>query len=308
MQNNDLNQIRIFTQVAHFQSFTKAAQVLELEKSTVSTKINQLETRLGIRLLQRTTRSVSLTEAGSQYLAYCEQALEALQMGDDFISSLQDQPAGRLRVNAPQDFVNFSMSSLFVPFLKQYPDVKLEVIQSSQDIDLIKENIDVSVRSSQTEIQDSSLIYRKIYQSEWILVASPQHIEKYGLPESPQALIKQPSVGLLNENSNFQYNNFLHWENEKINIQHRFSVNNAQGIIQAVKAGLGFAMIPKNMIRGELEKKQLIEINKDVKISPTSLYVVYPSRAGQPAMTRAFVDALIIWSENYLNHQSQAMK
>lgn len=308
MQNNDLNQIRIFTQVAHFQSFTKAAQVLELEKSTVSTKINQLETRLGIRLLQRTTRSVSLTEAGSQYLAYCEQALKALQMGDDFISSLQDQPAGRLRVNAPQDFVNFSMSSLFVPFLKQYPDVKLEVIQSSQDIDLIKENIDVSVRSSQTEIQDSSLIYRKIYQSEWILVASPQHIEKYGLPESPQALIKQPSVGLLNENSNFQYNNFLHWENEKINIQHRFSVNNAQGIIQAVKAGLGFAMIPKNMIRGELEKKQLIEINKDVKISPTSLYVVYPSRAGQPAMTRAFVDALIIWSENYLNHQSQAMK
>lgn len=308
MQNNDLNQIRIFTQVAHFQSFTKAAQVLELEKSTVSTKINQLETRLGIRLLQRTTRSVSLTEAGSQYLAYCEQALKALQMGDDFISSLQDQPAGRLRVNAPQDFVNFSMSSLFVPFLKQYSDVKLEVIQSSQDIDLIKENIDVSVRSSQTEIQDSSLIYRKIYQSEWILVASPQHIEKYGLPESPQALIKQPSVGLLNENSNFQYNNFLHWENEKINIQHRFSVNNAQGIIQAVKAGLGFAMIPKNMIRGELEKKQLIEINKDVKISPTSLYVVYPSRAGQPAMTRAFVDALIIWSENYLNHQSQAMK
>lgn len=298
MANNDLNQIRIFSKVAQLQSFTKAAEALELEKSTVSTKISQLESRLGIRLLQRTTRSVSLTEAGSEYLSYCEQALSALQMGDDFISGLSQTPSGQLRVSVPQNTSETFMSAVIIPFLQRYPKVNLEMVESNQRVDLIKENFDIAIRISAEQIEDSSLIYRKIYHSEWILAASPSHLETYGLATNPQELINQPSIGIVNENPNTQHKNHFYWQNQKVIFKHRFAINNMINIIQAVKNGLGYAMMPKNMIREELEQQQLIEISNEVDIKPTSMYVVYPSRSGQPAKLKAFIDTMLEWGKN----------
>ncbi len=296
MANNDLNQIRIFSKVAQLQSFTKAAAALGVEKSTVSTKINQLESRLGIRLLQRTTRSVNLTEAGSQYLSYCEQALSALQLGDDFIAGLSHIPKGRLRVSAPHDLVDFIMPTVITPFLQQYPQVQLEIIQSNQFVDLIKENFDIAIRSSREAIQDSSLIYRKIYQAELSLVASREHIEQYGVAKNPDELAAQPSVGVINENNDNSL--FIHWQEQKVLLKHRFAVNSMTSIRIAIKASLGFGIISKNMIRKELAQQQLIEISSDIRIKPTALYLVYPSRSGQPAKLKAFVDALVQWGRD----------
>ncbi len=297
MKNNDLNQIRIFSKVAQLQSFTKAAESLELEKSTVSTKISQLETRLGIRLLQRTTRSVSLTEAGSEYLSYCEQALTALQMGDDFISGLSQTPTGHLRVSVPQNMVEFIMCTVITPFLQRYPKINLEMVESNQRVNLIKDNYDIAIRSSAQDIQDSSLIYRKIHHSEWVLAASPRHIETFGLATNPQELTTQPSIGIVNENANTQHKDHFYWQSQKVILKHRFAINNMINVIQAVKNGLGYAMIPKNMIKEELAQQQLIEISSDVDIKPTTLYLVYPSRSGQPAKLKAFIDAMLQWAK-----------
>ena len=298
MTNNDLNQIRIFVQVAQLQSFTQAAQALGVEKSTVSTKINHLESRLGIRLLQRTTRSVSLTEAGSQYLGYCRQALEALQMGDDFIQSLSQVPSGRLRVSAPHNLVDFIMPSVITPFLQQYPQVQLEFVQSHQEVDIIKDKFDIVLRSTSTIIEDNSFIYRQIHYSQWVLVASVAHIEKYGHAQTPQQLMNQPSVGIVYQAGQDQGQNFFHWQNQRRVLQHRFSVNNMNSVILALKAGLGFAMVPKGMVNKELAEQSLVEISSDISIAPSSLYVVYPSRSGQPAKLKAFVDALVDWGKS----------
>ncbi|MFT4929481.1 MAG: DNA-binding transcriptional LysR family regulator [Phenylobacterium sp.] len=295
MANNDLNQIRIFSKVAQLQSFTKAAIALGIEKSTVSSKISQLESRLGIRLLQRTTRSVSLTEAGSQYLSYCEQALAALQMGDDYIADLSQTPAGRLRVSTPHNLVDFLMPTVITPFLQRYPQVSLEMVESSEIVDLIKDNFDIAMRTSSQQIPDSSLIYRKIYQAEMVLVASRQHIEQYGVAQNPQQLVAQPSVGVINENSDGQSQFFVHWKEQKVALKYRFAVNNMNSIKQAIKADLGFGIVSKNMIRQELAQGQLIEVSSDIRIRPTALYVVYPSRSGQPAKSKAFVDAMMQW-------------
>ena len=298
MANNDLNQIRIFSTVARLNSFTKAAQTLGIEKSTVSTKVAQLESRLGIRLLQRTTRSVSLTEAGSQYLGYCQQALQALESGDAFIAELSHVPIGRLRVSLPPDLLAFIFNTVISPFLQNYPKVALEMIQGNQNADLIEGQFDIAIRFEVSQLQDSSLIYRKLHHSPWTMVASPAHIKQYGLPKEPQDLLQQPSIGLVTESGDERQRNMAHWQGQKIQPEHRFAVNNMNSVISAVKAGLGYGQIPRGTIRGELERKELIELNSDIKVESTSLYLVYPSRSGQPAKVKAFVDAMVAWSES----------
>ncbi|WDE09150.1 LysR family transcriptional regulator [Thalassomonas viridans] len=297
MANNDLNQIRIFVQVAKLQSFTRAAEILGLEKSTVSSKVSQLEARLQIRLLQRTTRSVSLTEAGEQYLSYCEQALSALQLGDEFIANLNRVPSGRLRVSVPHNFVDFVMPTVIMPFLQKYPEVDLEIIESSRHVDLIKEHFDIAIRPSTEPVKDSSLVYRKIHHAEWVIAASRQHIDLYGLPATAKELACQPSIGSIGESKYGQEHQVIYWHEQKIVLNHRLAVNNMNSVRLALKAGLGFALIPKNMIKKELMQGELLEICPDIELKPTSLYVVYPSRSGQPAKLKAFVDALKRWGE-----------
>jgi len=297
MKNNDLNQIRMFAKVAQLHSFTKAAEALGIEKSTVSNKITQLETRLNIRLLQRTTRSVSLTDAGQQYLTYCEQALAALSMGESYIAELSQVPTGCLRVSTPQNFIDFVMPSLITPFLKEYPEVQLEIIQSNRNIDLIKDGFDIAVRSQRDDIADSSLIYRKIRHTEWIMVASPGFIEQYGIATTPTELAALPSIGSNNEVIREQYHKEIVWQGEKVRLNHRLSVNSVNSICQGVLEGLGIAFLPKTMASANLESGRLIQIHPEIELSPSKLYVVYPSRSGQPAKVRAFVDALIAWSQ-----------
>lgn len=293
--NSNLDQIQVFSKVAQLQSFTRAAEALGIEKSTVSTKVSQLESRLGIRLLQRTTRSVSLSDAGAQYLAYCEQALAALQMGEDYIAGLSDIPQGPLRISAPQNLVDALMPSVIIPFLEQYPKVSLEIVQASQKADLIKEKIDIAVVSSSDDIRDSSLIYRKMYHSDWIVAASTKHIERFGVPQNPQELTSQPSVGTIYQAGDALNTRSVYWLDQKVVLKHRFAVNNVNSVRLAVEAGLGFGLLPKNMILKQLDQGQLVEISSGIKIRSTSLYVVYPSRSGQPAKSKAFVDELLQW-------------
>lgn len=297
MTNNDLNQIRIFNEVAELGSFTKAAESLAIEKSTVSTKIRQLESRLKIRLLQRTTRSVSLTEAGSQYLSFCQQALQALQQGDDFIAELSQVPSGKLRISTPHHLVEFIMESVLTPFLQQHPQVDLEVIESNQTVDVIADKFDLVIRSSSDKLEDSSLIYRKLFSSHWVLVASREFIAEHGRPTDINQLKQLASIGTINVKQNAPNSHELIWQGNKVVLNHRFAVNNMMAVKKAMLNHIGIAMIPRNMIRHELQQQQVEILLDDVYIPNTALYIIYPSRSGQPAKLKAFVSALIEWGE-----------
>ena len=297
--NNDLNQIRIFQQVAELASFTKAAEVLGIEKSTVSTKINHLESRLGIRLLQRTTRSVSLTEAGQQYLAYCQQALDALKEGDDYISELSNVPTGRLRISTPHHLVEFTMDSVFSPFLKRYPEVQLEIFESNQKVDLINEKFDLAIRSDFETINDSSLIYRKLFSREWVLVASKAFIAEHGRPKDISALKRLPSIGTTALGANQSNSDEFHWQGQKIKLRHRFAVNNIIAVKKAMLNHLGMALIPYTMIQQDLALGHAEILLDDAKIANTSLYMIYPSRTGQPAKLKALVNTFTEWAQGF---------
>lgn len=297
MQNNDLNQIRIFIKVAQFSSFTKAADVLDIEKSTVSAKISQLEASLGIRLLERTTRSVRLTEAGREYLTYCEQALNTLAQGNDYISSLKGAPSGTIRFCAPNNLIDFILMSVIEPFLKQYPKVNLEIHQVNSEEGFFSGDYDLAIRNHRGELKDTSLICRPLFESQWVYVASPEHLKEFGYPNTPETLLEQPSIGLRNASLNKTYDPNLIWQGKRLTFKHRFAVDNMRTVIASIKLGLGLGMVPKNMVQTELEKGELIEIVKDIQIPPTSLYLIYPSREGQPAKLTKFIDVLMQWAK-----------
>jgi DNA-binding transcriptional LysR family regulator len=126
------------------------------------------------------------------------------------------------------------------------------------------------------------LIYRKIHHSEWTLVASQGHIEKHGLARSPTELTHQPSVGALHEINDVQHHEHVNWLDRKIMLVHRFGVNNMTSVLIAIKADLGFGIVPRNMVRKELEQQQLVEISQDIDIKQSSLYAVYRKRCPSP--------------------------
>jgi len=298
MSNNDLNQIRIFVKVANLTSFTKAALALGIEKSTVSAKVSQLEQELGIRLLERTTRSVRLTEAGSDYLEYCEQALNTLQQGKDYISALSGEPSGNIRFCAPNNLIDFILNSVVEPFLKRYPKVSLEIIPNQDDNNFFSGDYDLAIRSHRGELKDSSLVCRPLFETQWIFAASSTYLSDYGYPDTPEHLMSMPSIGLKGVSSNQSYDPGLVWQGKKLTFKHRLAVNNMRTIIAATKSHLGLAVMPKNMIKAELASGELIEIVKEIKIPSSSLYLMYPSRVGQPAKLIKFIEALMQWAQS----------
>lgn len=292
--NNDLNQIQIFSQVAHYLSFTKAANALNIEKSTVSNKVNQLETHLGIRLFERTTRSVRLTEAGKLYLQHCQQALTALQAGEALMSELNHEVIGKLRVSIPNNLADVIMDSVVEPFLRQNPKASLELVQTDNEVNLHEQHFDVAIQPRLEAVRDSSLIYRLLFQSHWSLVASKAFITKNSIPTTAKQLSALPAVGMINAQSH----QYLTMKDEKVSLNYRFSVNNFRAVLTAVEKGLGYCIVPRNMTKKQLSEGRFIQIKDGIEIAPMALYLVYPSRTGQPAKTKAFVELMMAWADS----------
>ncbi|TQF66823.1 LysR family transcriptional regulator [Pseudoalteromonas luteoviolacea] len=298
--NNDLNQIRIFCKVAQLQSFTQAAQALDIEKSTVSNKVSQLEARLGVKLLQRTTRSVKLTEEGAQYLHFCEQAMSQLEQGEAFLSDMRQQASGHLRVAVPQNFADFMASTIVIPFLQAHPQITLEVQQGAQNVDLIKAGFDVAIRASFNNIEDSSLIYRKIYQSQRVFVASSNFAAKYGVVSTVEQLRSQPYIAsFAGERSDESFNQ-VHAQGKWHTLNARLSVNSTAAVLSAVEAGLGFAIMPTGMVRDKIASGEFVQIAADITLTDSVIFLVYPSRHGQPAKLKAFIDTMVQWGESMM--------
>lgn len=298
--NNDLNQIRIFCQVAELQSFTKAAEFLEIEKSTVSNKISQLESRLGVKLLHRTTRTVRLTEEGEQYLPYCQQALSGLQQGEALLQNLRQEVSGNLKVAMPQNFADRMLDQTVIPFLQQHPDVTMVISQGLQDVDLVESGFDVAIRASFSNIENSSLIYRKIYQSKRIFFASKAHVEKYGVARNLSQLKQQPYIANYAGDSNDQSNNQVLSEGIWTTLKARLAVNSMTAAYKAVDAGLGFSIAPIKMVQNKIKAGEYVQIAPDVELTDSVIYLVYPSRKGQPAKLKRFIDLMVNWGEQMM--------
>ncbi|WP_215779952.1 LysR family transcriptional regulator [Paludibacterium sp. B53371] len=283
-----LNLMAIFARVAEAGSFTLAAEQLQLPKSTVSQRVAELEAILQIRLLQRTTRKLSLTEAGKTYLHYCQAMLEQVEAGNAALSLMRDQPAGSLRITSPEASAILLLPPLLADFEQRYPEVRVQLIASDEPLDLIAEGIDLAIRTG--KLDDSSYVSRKIGSVRRQLVAAPAYLQAHGQPASPAELSRHRLLRHLS--APIWYLQQDQGSQPLVLPDRASSSNSLLSLCQLAIHGRGIAMLPAFVCRQALQQQQLAEVLPDVPVRPSDYYMIYPSRSHPSAALVALIQHL----------------
>ena len=288
---DDLNAVIVFLEVADRGSFVAAARSLNLPKSTVSLKINELEQRLGVRLLHRTTRRVSLTEEGRLYYEHCLPMLDALHDANDAIASLQGSPQGILRVTAPPLFVQSVLAPNLPEFLRANPNLRVMLNAANERKELVKDNYDIAIRVG--NLEDSTLIMKRLSARCLKLFASPAYLKTYGEPEAIADLKTHTLLGMA------QTQNELSWtlQNDRqetltFRFRPRLLSNDIIPIHQAVMAGLGIGLLPELLFCLELKRHEVVNILPHWSSLPIPINAIYPSRKYVPQKVKVFLEFL----------------
>jgi len=290
----DLNQLLIFAKVAEYQSFTNAAQELGLEKSTVSSKVSQLEKRLGVRLLNRTTRVVTLTEAGEGYYQYCQQIVATAWQAEHYAQTLTDEPQGVLRISVSLDFGHLLIRQLIKPFMQAYPELKIDLYVIDREVDLIAERYDVALRIGPGMLTNSSLIGRKQFDVKMGLFASPDFLDEFGEPKTVVELQEYPFIYFSKQQESvFEFNPGI--MPTEIQTSGNLKINDILACKEAAVSGLGVTVLPVSIAEPEVESQKLRLIMPEFNLPSMILFVVYPSRQWVPSKLKVFLNYLEGW-------------
>jgi len=288
--------LEAFAKVAETQSFSEAARRLRSSKSAISRHVAALEADLGARLLHRTTRSLTLTEAGRSYYERAARILADLEEADASVSQLQAAPRGRLRVNAPMSFGFLHLAPALGDFLSLYPEIELDVTLTDRFVDLIDEGVDVAVRIG--SLTDSSLVARRLAVIRRVLCASPDYLKARGVPKTPDDLKAHDCLSNTNINATREWR-FVHpagtpsggqpWP---VEVKGRMSANNGDMLRVAALRGHGFVHLPTFIVGDDLKAGTLVSVLDPYIAQDLTLNAVYPTARHLSPKVRAFVDFL----------------
>ena len=295
-----LEEMRVFVEIARAESITGAAHRLEMAPSAVSRRLKDLENRLGVQLLTRTTRQVNLTEIGRTFLAHSNRILEEVAEAENEVVSQNDRLTGTMRVTAPISWGLQTLPQMVANFMKQHEDLKIEIDLSDGFVDLVESGIDIAVRIG--ELPDSSLIARRLADIGMHAVVSPDFQSQHGPIESPKDLEKLP--GLLYQGSSKP--DVWSWEkiakpsdgSEKKKLSGRVSMpmrmksNNGDMLAEAAACGLGVVLLPDFLCREKMDAGKLVPILTDYRWGNFSVFAVYPPTRHLATRTRTFIDYL----------------
>lgn len=284
----DLNEILVFTKVVEAGSFVGASRALDMPKSTVSRKVSDLEARLGARLLQRTTRKLSLTDVGQTYFQHAARVVADLEEADRVVARLQEAPRGLLRVTTPLNFGH--LGPIVAAFLKRYAEVKVEIVCADRVVDLVQEGFDVAVRAG--PLADSSLIARPLGTLKSFVVASPSFVRRHGAPKTPEELAELDCVvfGAGAERSSWRLER--QGKTRTVDVKPRLIVNDFDLLSEAARAGLGVAKLPLFRCADDLRAKALRRVLPEWLCPEIPLHAVYPSTRHLSPKVKAFIDHL----------------
>lgn len=285
----DLNDIVVFTKVAETKSFTGAADALGLPKSTVSRKLAQLEERLGVRLVQRTTRKLALTDIGEMYYERCQRVVHDILEAEQLVTDMQSTPRGRLRVSATIDFSTRWLGDIVADFLAQHPDINIELDASDRVVDLIEDGFDVAVRFG--PMPESTLIARRLCSLRLVLAASPAYLQKTPI-KSIDDLDGVEHV-LFTPGSPTQTWQLIHGDQtHEFGRPARFASNNYGAVRDVTLAGGGVCLLSEFMIADDLAAGRLVHVLPDWQSRGTEVHAVYPARQNLPPRLTLFLDHL----------------
>lgn len=287
----DFNEMVMFVKVAEAGSFTAAATNLGLPKSTVSRKISQLESRLGARLLQRTTRSVRPTELGALYFERCARLVTEAEEAERAVSQHQEAPRGLLRITMPVDIGISVMPAVARDFIRQYPEIRLQVDISDRLLDLVGEGFDLAIRAG--ELQDSTLVAHRLYTDRMLVCATPGYFKQRGIPRKPEDLKQHDcvvfSAGRQSETLKFQGSGGVV---VVVEISGRLAINNLNAIRGACLAGDAIGLLPELHCRELIASGELVSVLDEWSAREGGIYAVYPSPRHLTPKVRAFINFL----------------
>lgn len=285
-----LDEIRAFTAVADARSFTHGARKLGVSGAQVSKLVARLENRLGARLLNRTTRDVSLTDTGQAYL---ERARELLDGFDALEGSVRDQsgPSGLLKVSAPVSFGKGQLTSALLDFARSYPAVSLDVTLADRMVNLVEEGFDVAVRIG--HLTDSSLVARRLAAVRVVTCAAPDYLVRRGTPQGPEDLADHDAILDANARDAAIWSFGAQEARRDVRVQGRLKFNGAEACVAAAVGGFGVARSPAFAAADDLRAGRLVPILCDLEPEPIHVHAVYPHARHLAAKVRVFVDFLV---------------
>ena len=285
-------EMAVFVRVVEHESFSSAARALKLTPSAVSKLIGRLEDRLGARLLNRTTRRLSMTEEGHAFYQRCVPILSAIDEAEMAVTELHAEPRGLLKVNASTAFGQFHIQPLIPKFLERHPDLRIQLTLSDSLVNLVEEEVDVAIRIA--DMPDSTLIAKKLSAVHRTVAAAPSYIEKFGIPKSPKDLKNHNCLTLSFETSLNQWEFKGSDGPQRIRVRGSFETNNAAALYEAGLAGLGLFRAANFVVGSDFKEGRLIPVLEDYEmINQVNIYAVYPHSKHLSPKVRAFVDLMI---------------
>lgn len=287
-----LTALQVFRHVAELNSFAGAGRRLGLSPPAISKNIAELEAHLGIRLINRTTRRMALTEEGRLYLEHVTRGLDALAEADQVLCPIKAAPSGTLRVSAPMTVTLTRLSTAIPAFLARYPDLKLDLHLDDRRVDIVREGFDLAIRGSDN-LENSSLIARRLAVMPHVLCAAPSYFEAYGRPKTPSDLKSLNCIRFSLSGHADTWEFSKGGRTERIAIHSRYSVSSSLAVRDALRAGFGLSLMPYPYVEEDLENGRLQSALEDWSTVETTLYAVYPSRQHVVPKLRAMLDFLI---------------
>jgi DNA-binding transcriptional LysR family regulator len=287
--------IELYAKTIEAGSFSELGRRLHMAPSSISRQINTLEEDLGVRLLQRTTRKISLTEAGQIYYERVSKILSDLDEAQQAISQLQAQPKGILRINAAIPFGERKLVPIIPEFLAQYPEVKVDLTLEDHAIDLVKERVDLAIRIG--KLDDSSIVARKLADNKFVVCGSKQYFTKHGRPRVPEELSQHNC--LINRNV-YNSNTWQFHKNQSsknITVTGNFQTNTGGAVYRATLSHLGIAVLPTWFVGENVKQGFLQTVLEDYEVTLPALtqsgvYALYPAGQYLPPKVRVFIDYL----------------
>jgi DNA-binding transcriptional LysR family regulator len=284
-------EMAVFTAVVEAGSFVGAVEPLRMSKAAVSRHVDALEQRLGVRLLHRTTRRLSLTEEGRIFFQRAKDVLAALDDAESEVTSRTLEPSGVIRVNVPVSFGIMHLAPVWSAFMQAYPQVDLDITLNDRIVDMVDEGYDLAVRIS--ALPNSMLISRKLASTRILLCASPAYLAQYGQPLHPQDLVHHRVLAYTNWAGRDEWRFSGPQGEVTVRTKARVYTNNGDTCRGMALSGGGIILQPSFMLEDDLRRGDLVELMPDFRLQEMGVYAVYPTRKQLPLKTRRLVDFLV---------------
>lgn len=290
----DLNDLYYFAKVVEYGGFTAASDELKITKSLISRRIAELEKRLGVKLLQRTTRQIAMTEVGKTYYQHCKAMMIEAEAADEAIAMLSSEPMGSVKISCPTNLLHINISQLLNQFLKKYPKVKLHIEATNRKVDLINERYDLAIRIRPMPLIDSELVVRNLSISRQYIVASPDVAARFFSVQHPEELKSWPILMMESFSPEYQWT-LLNSQQEQfiLKAQPRLTTTDLVALHSAALDGLGVAKLPELIIHEDLKAGRLVKIIPEWEAKPELIHLAYVSRRGLLPSVKALIEFLV---------------